>query len=74
MVREGVQGTSSGRPTGEGGPGYAQYLQGLSWVDDAWPGNPYTTARTYDLGTVGSNLDEISSMVFRAMLTTLPIG
>lgn len=59
MIREGVQGTSSGGPTGQGGPGYAQYLEGLSWVEDAWPGNPYAAARAYNSGNVGSNLDEV---------------
>ena len=59
MIREGVQGTSTGGPNKEGGPGYAQYLEGLSWVDDAWTGNPYAAARAYNSGRVGKNLDVV---------------
>ena len=60
MIREGVEGTTSGGETGEGGPGYAQYLNGdLSWVQNAYPGNPYAAARAYNSGAVGSNLDVV---------------
>lgn len=59
MVREGVEGTTSGGPTGFGGPGYAQYINGdLSWVMNADEGNPYAAARAYNSGTVGDSLDD----------------
>lgn len=62
MIREGVQGTTSGGPTGKGGPGYAQFLSGgLDWAADPKPGNPYTAARAYNSGSVAENgdLDEV---------------
>lgn len=62
MIHEGVQGTTSGGTTGNGGPGYVQILSGgLGWVNDPEPGNPYTAARVYNSGSVAAdgNLDGV---------------
>lgn len=62
MIREGVQGTTTGGPTGQGGPGFAQFLSGgLDWTNDPQPGNPYTAARAYNSGEVaeGGDLDSV---------------
>lgn len=61
MVREGVQGTTSGGETSLGGPGYVQLLSGgLSLVHDQEPGNSHTAARSYNSGSLASdgNLDK----------------
>jgi hypothetical protein len=58
MIREGIEGTTTGGPTGQGGPGVVQYLNNdLSWVSNPYPGDPYAAARAYNSGSVQENLN-----------------
>lgn len=59
MIRDGVEGTTSGGNEGAGGPGLVQYLtQDYSWVHNPSVGNPFTAARAYNSGSVvAGNLD-----------------
>lgn len=65
MIREGVQGATTGGPTGHGEPGYVQFLthesSELGWVKNPEAGNPYTAARAYNSGSVADdgNLDKV---------------
>jgi len=53
MIRDGVQGTTSGGNEGAGGPGLVHYLtQDYAWVHNPKLGNPFTAARAYNSGSV----------------------
>ncbi|KAJ9626945.1 hypothetical protein H2203_003402 [Taxawa tesnikishii (nom. ined.)] len=62
MIQEGVMGTTSGGPTGQGGPGYAQFFDDtVPWVKNPYPNNPYAAARLYNSGVIADSgsLDDV---------------